>query len=91
MIEFSPAEKEKTLVASSFFSCLEKLREAAQAIEDLHSLLEGEYIAIESGSREALSKQVERMSSCCFRLNVQRVKAERVGRVIKPEKPEAEC
>jgi hypothetical protein len=89
MLEFNPSEHEKSCVSSSFFSCLAKIEEAAQAIESLYSSLEGEYIAIEDESTKALSKEIERLSSCCFRLKVQRAKMQKVGRVMKPERPVA--
>lgn len=86
MLEFNPSEQEKKRVSSSFFSCLAKIEEAAQAIESLHSLLEGEHLAVEAESIKALSQQTERISSCCFRLKVQKVRVEKVGRVMKPDR-----
>lgn len=90
MLEFNPTEQEKSCVSSSFFSCLAKIEEAAQEIESLYSLLENEYIGIEDESTKTLSQQIERVSSCCFKLKVQRVKLERMGRVMKPERAIAE-
>lgn len=86
MLEFNPTEQEKSCVSSSFFSCLAKIEEAAQGIESLYSLLDTEYIAIENESIKALSQQIERVSSCCFRLKMQRVRVEKVGRVMKPDR-----
>lgn len=86
MLEFNPTEQEKSCVSSSFFSCLAKIEEAAQEIESLYSLLESEYIGIEDESTKTLSQQIERVSSCYFRLKMQRVKLEKMGRVMKPER-----
>lgn len=89
MLEFNPTKQESSCVSSSYFSCLAKIKEAAQEIESLCSLLETEYIAIEDESTKALSQQIERVSSCCFRLKVQRVRVEKVGRVMKPDRSAA--
>jgi hypothetical protein len=90
MLKFNPTEQESGCVSSSYFSCLAKIEEAAQEIESLCSLLETEYIAIEDESTKALSQQIERVSSCCFRLKMQRVRVEKVGRVMKPDRSMAE-
>lgn len=76
------SEKEKHSVLSELALVEGRLKESAGEIERFFALLEDEYISVSAELTERLSKQIERMSSCTWRMRVQRVKLKQVGRVV---------
>jgi post-segregation antitoxin (ccd killing protein) len=82
MLNFGLSKEEESKITSELNATVETLQSASCQFDKFLSLLENEYIAISAEHQKTLSKEIERLASLSWRVNVHRVKLKDSGRIL---------